>query len=63
VGIDAGIPQTSALAAAGEAAAEASDPVADANGSADYKRHLVAVLVGRAVRLAIANGPAGRATT
>jgi aerobic carbon-monoxide dehydrogenase medium subunit len=42
-----------ALAAAGQAAAEASDPVADSNGSEDYKRHLVGVLVGRAVRAAI----------
>jgi aerobic carbon-monoxide dehydrogenase medium subunit len=44
-----------ALAAAGQAAAEASDPVADSNGSEDYKRHLVGVLVGRAVRAAIVN--------
>lgn len=42
-----------ALAAAGQAGAEASDPVADSNGSEDYKRHLVGVLVGRAVRAAI----------
>lgn len=41
------------LAAAGERAADASDPVTDANGSADYKHHLVGVLVGRAVRMAI----------
>ena len=57
VGLDAGHPDAAALAAAGESAAEASEPVTDANGSAEYKRHLVAVLVGRAVRAAIANGP------
>lgn len=45
----------STLAAAGERAADASDPVTDANGSADYKHHLVGVLVGRAIRLAIDN--------
>jgi carbon-monoxide dehydrogenase medium subunit len=44
-----------ALTGAGLAAAEASDPVADSNGSAEYKRHLVGVLVGRAVRAAIAD--------
>ncbi len=48
-------PDPVALAAAGRAAAEASDPVADSNGSADYKRHLVEVLVGRAVRAAVAD--------
>jgi carbon-monoxide dehydrogenase medium subunit len=57
VGLDAGHADATALAAAGESAAEASEPVTDANGSAEYKRHLVAVLVGRAVRAAIANGP------
>jgi carbon-monoxide dehydrogenase medium subunit len=56
VGLDANHPDAAALATAGEAAAQASDPVTDANGSAEYKRHLVAVLVGRAVRAAIANG-------
>ncbi len=57
VGLDAWHPHAAALAAAGESAAEASEPVTDANGSAEYKRHLVAVLVGRAVRAAVANGP------
>lgn len=56
VGLDAAHPDAVTLTAAGEAAAEASDPVTDANGSAEYKRHLVGVLVGRAVRAAIANG-------
>ena len=64
VGLEARHPEAAVLVAAGEAAADASDPVTDANGSADYKRHLVAVLVGRAVRAAIANGPRlGAATT
>lgn len=63
VGLDATQPDAAALIAAGEAAAEASDPVTDANGSAEYKRHLVAVLVGRAVRTAIANGPRHDART
>ena len=55
VDLDAAEPDPSVLAAAGQAAADASDPVADSNGSADYKRHLVGVLVGRAVRAAIAD--------
>ncbi|MFN8622744.1 MAG: FAD binding domain-containing protein [Chloroflexota bacterium] len=51
-----------ALLAAGEAAAEASEPEADANGSADYKAHLVSVLVGRAFRESVAGtGPAAQA--
>jgi CO/xanthine dehydrogenase FAD-binding subunit len=36
------------VAEAGEAAAEAAAPTADANGSVEYKRNLVRVLVGRA---------------
>lgn len=39
-----------ALAGAAELAAEAADAVDDANGSADYKTHLVRVLVGRCLR-------------
>jgi carbon-monoxide dehydrogenase medium subunit len=42
------------LRAAGEAAADAAEPDDDANGSADYKANLVAVLVGRALRDAVA---------
>lgn len=42
-----------ALAEAGEAAAAASTPVADANGSVEYKRNLVRVLVGRTFRRAL----------
>jgi carbon-monoxide dehydrogenase medium subunit len=49
-----GAPDDEALDAAGRAAAEASDPVADANGSAEYKRNLVRVLVSRTIREAIA---------
>jgi aerobic carbon-monoxide dehydrogenase medium subunit len=39
--------------AVAEAAAEAADPVEDANGSVDYKRQLVRVLVERSVRSAV----------
>ncbi len=42
------------LEEAGALAADAADPVEDANGSVEYKRHLVGVLSGRAVRAAIA---------
>ena len=41
-------------AAAGERAAEAAAPVDDANGSAEYKAHLVRVLVGRTFGQALA---------
>ena len=43
-----------ALERAGELAADAADPVEDANGSVEYKRHLVGVLTRRAVPTAIA---------
>jgi carbon-monoxide dehydrogenase medium subunit len=39
--------EESALAQVGEAAANASAPIADANGSVEYKRNLVRVFVGR----------------
>lgn len=52
---DAVRPDPAVLIAAGEAAAEASDPVADSNGSVEYKRHLVGLLVGRAMRAALAD--------
>lgn len=42
------------LASCAEAAALESEPVEDANGSLDYKRHLVRVLVERTVREALA---------
>jgi aerobic carbon-monoxide dehydrogenase medium subunit len=44
--------------AVAEAAAEAADPVEDANGSVDYKRQLVRVLVKRCVRSAVAQARA-----
>ena len=42
-----------ALERAGEHAADAADPVEDANGSVEYKRHLVGVLSRRAVQAAV----------
>jgi aerobic carbon-monoxide dehydrogenase medium subunit len=42
------------LEEAGALAADTADPVEDANGSVEYKRHLVGVLSGRAVRAVIA---------
>jgi carbon-monoxide dehydrogenase medium subunit len=53
-GLDAAAPDAGAVARAGEAAARASAPVTDANGSEEYKRHLVAVLSGRCVQAAAA---------
>ena len=50
-----------AIAAAADAAAEESTPVADANGSIEYKRQLVRVLSGRCLRAAIAEALAARA--
>jgi carbon-monoxide dehydrogenase medium subunit len=41
------------FAAVGEAAAQAVDPVADLNGSADYKRQLVRVLIARTLAEAL----------
>ena len=52
-GQDAAHPEASVLSAVGQAAADASQPVTDANGSVDYKRHLVETLVRRALRAAI----------
>jgi carbon-monoxide dehydrogenase medium subunit len=54
VGLDAGDPAPDALAAAGDAAAAGVDPVADSNGSIEYKRQLARVLVERCVREALA---------
>ena len=48
-----------ALERAGELAAEAADPVEDANGSVEYKRNLVGVLTRRAVRAAITEAEGG----
>ena len=48
-----GSPGNAEVEEAGQAAAEASAPVADANGSLEYKRNLVRVLVGRTFREAL----------
>jgi carbon-monoxide dehydrogenase medium subunit len=62
VGLRADDLDPAVLRAAGEAAATASEPDDDANGSAEYKANLVAVLVGRAVRQAVERTrPAGMA--
>lgn len=58
--LDAADPDPAALTVAGQAAATASDPIEDSNGSVDYKAHLVDVLVGRAVRAAIEDATAPR---
>jgi carbon-monoxide dehydrogenase medium subunit len=57
VGLSAEAPDAQVLRAAGEAAAIAADPDTDSNGSAVYKADLVATLVGRAVRQAMADAP------
>jgi carbon-monoxide dehydrogenase medium subunit len=54
-GLDAADPAAGALEDAAGAAAEAAEPVADANGSVEYKRHLVRVLVRRCARQALAD--------
>lgn len=43
-----------AIAAAAQAAADATDPVADRRGSVDYKRNMARVLTARAIRKALA---------
>lgn len=53
VGADAADIDPATLDAVGRAAAEAAEPVADANGSPDYKQDLVRVLVGRCLRTAV----------
>lgn len=53
-GLDAAAPEPDVLTAAGDAAAVASRPVDDANGSAEYKSHLVGVLVRRTFAEALA---------
>ncbi len=53
LGLDARRPDGAALAEAGAAAASACGAVDDAHGSAEYKRHLVSVLVQRSVRSAL----------
>jgi aerobic carbon-monoxide dehydrogenase medium subunit len=54
VGQPAGSVDRATLDACGLAAADAAAPVTDSNGSADYKYHLVQVMVGRAIREAAA---------
>jgi aerobic carbon-monoxide dehydrogenase medium subunit len=54
MGQSAADPDQDALAACGLAAADASEPVTDPNGSDDYKHHLVQVMVGRCIREAAA---------
>lgn len=53
-GLSAEAPSADAIAAAGDAAVEAAKPVADANGSVEYKQQLVRVLSGRCIREAAA---------
>ena len=49
VGLPTGELDRTAIESAGEAASEASEAVADLNGSVEYKRNLVRVLVKRCV--------------
>ncbi|MET0773491.1 MAG: hypothetical protein ABWZ82_10435, partial [Candidatus Limnocylindrales bacterium] len=53
LGLDAHRPDPAAMDAAGRAAAVASEPDTDSNGSAEYKADLVRVLTGRALQKAI----------
>ena len=57
-GLDALAPDDGALARAGDAAAQECEPVADANGSVEYKRQLVRVLTARCAREALAGASA-----
>ena len=50
VGVDALVPSRDVLSTCAETAAQEAEPVEDANGSVEYKRQLVRVLVGRCVR-------------
>jgi carbon-monoxide dehydrogenase medium subunit len=50
------VPDDAALVRAGEAAAAEAQILADAHGSAAYKRELLRVYVRRAVRQALAEG-------
>jgi aerobic carbon-monoxide dehydrogenase medium subunit len=58
LGTEAEAPSEDQLGTATEAAARQADPVPDANGSVEYKRQLVRVLVGRCVREALAQAHA-----
>lgn len=53
VGADASSPEEQRLSEFAQNAAEEAQPVADANGSVEYKRQLVRVLVGRCAREAV----------
>jgi carbon-monoxide dehydrogenase medium subunit len=53
-------PDEAAIKQAGQLAAEASDPAADLRGSVEYKRDLVRVLTGRAIRRALERARQGR---
>lgn len=55
VGMDAGAPRDEALSLCAETAATEASPVEDSNGSVDYKRQLVRVLMARCVRDALAD--------
>jgi carbon-monoxide dehydrogenase medium subunit len=61
-GIDAIAPATPQLSAVARAAGDQAEIVADSNGSVEYKRQLVRVLVGRCVGEALANAQAPRTT-
>ena len=50
------------IAAAAQAAADATDPVADRRGSVEYKRNMARVLTGRAIRRALARAGAAADT-
>jgi carbon-monoxide dehydrogenase medium subunit len=52
--LDGRVPDDTAIAAAAQAAAAGCSPVSDQRGSAEYKRHVVGVLVERALRRATA---------
>lgn len=58
IGLDALSPEEEQLAACSEAAAREAEPVADSNGSVEYKRQLARVLVVRCVRDALAQAVA-----
>ena len=54
---------TDALRAAAASAAAEIDPISDPNASADYRRHLAGVLVGRALTRAVARAACGASRT
>ncbi len=51
-------PSDELIAAAAQAAADATDPVADRRGSVEYKRNMARVLTGRAIRKALSRASA-----